>query len=174
MPAWQGCFDSLCGQYAVTNALDLCGLGRHREQLFRTACEAAPASRWPRVITEGTWFSDLRRMVSDCLKSPANKLGIKASYPFYHWAPSSNAAYWNAFDEAFSKDGAVCAVIGLLKPSPHWVVVQPDGARIAFYDSDASNPYYRKNRATLRAGVRRAKPTEWLIERRELVVFARA
>lgn len=174
MPSHQGRLDSLCGQYAVTNALDLCGLGRHREELFKTACQAAPANRWPHVITEGTWFSDLRRMVSHCLSSPANRLGIKAHYPFYRAEPATNSAYWDAFDEAFSDDRTVCAVIGLIKPSAHWVVIQPDGRRIAFYDSDASNPHYRKNRVTLRAGVRRAKPTEWLIDRRELIVFRRA
>lgn len=173
MPAWQGSFDSLCGQYAVTNALDLCGLGRDREELFKTACQASPASRWPHVITEGTWFSDLRRMVNHCLSSPANRLGIKARYPFLRREPTSNAAYWDAFDEAFSDDKTVCAVIGLIKPAAHWVVVQPDGGRLAFYDSDANNPCYRKNRVTLRAGKRRAKPTEWLIDRRELVIFTR-
>ena len=111
-------------------------------------------------------------MVNHCLSSPANRLGIRARYPFYRGGPTTNSAYWDAFDKAFSDDKAVCAVIGLIKPSAHWVVVQPDGGRIAFYDSDASKPYYRKNRVALRAGVRRAKPSEWLIDRRELVVFS--
>lgn len=172
MPAYQGQSDALCGQYAVTNALELCGLGKHREALFRTACKAAPAHRWPLVMLDGTCFSDLRRMVGYCLRSPANKLGIRARYPFYHREPPTNSAFWETFDEAFANDAAVCGIVGLTVPSPHWVVIQPDGARIAFYDSDASNPYYRKNRSTLRAGVRRAKPTEWLIDRRELVIFS--
>lgn len=172
MPAYQGELDGLCGQYAVTNALDLCGLGRHRQALFEAACASAKPERWPLVLWQGTEFSDLKRMVRNCLSSPANRLGIRARYPFYRGAPANNAAYWDAFDQAFSDGGAICAIVGLRKPNPHWVVVIPDGGRVAFIDSTPDQPVYRKNRASLYAGYRRPKPNQWLLDRRELVVLS--
>lgn len=173
MPSHQGALDGLCGQYAITNALELCGLGRQRDTLFRIACAAAPVERWPVLLWKGTEFSDLRRMVGSCLNSPANRLGVKARYPFSRGAPATNTAYWDAFDRAFSDEGAICGIAGLISPHPHWVVVVPDGGRIAFVDSTPEQPIYRKNRAFLYAGYRRPKPNDWLLDRRELVVFSR-
>lgn len=118
MPAHQGYYDGLCGQYAVANALELCGLGQHREAIFKTACASAAADRWPVVLWNGTEFSDLRRMVRSCLSSPANRLGVKARYPLLKRKPPTNFAYWEAFDEAFSDDAAVCGIVGLRAPSP--------------------------------------------------------
>lgn len=66
----------------------------------------------------------------------------------------------------------MCGIVGLRAPEPHWVVVVPDGRRILFVDSSPDEPLYRKNRAALYAGYRRPKPTHWLLDRRELVVFA--
>ena len=173
MPAYQGRLDGLCGQYAITNALELCGLGRHRDTLFRTACASAPVERWPVLLWKGTEFSDLRRMVGSCLKSPANRLGVKARYPLSRGTPATNSDYWDRFDDAFADDNAVCGIVGLVAPHSHWVVVVPEGGRVAFVDSTPEQPIYRKNRASLFAGYRRAKPTQWLLDRRELVVFSR-
>lgn len=173
MPSHQGALDGLCGQYAITNALELCGLGRHRDTLFRTACASAPVDRWPVLLWKGTQFSDLRRMIGNCLKSPANRLGVKARYPFSRGAPATNSAYWDAFDRAFANEDAICGIVGLRAPNAHWVVVFPDGGRVAFVDSTPDQPLYRKNRASLYAGLRRPKPNHWLLDRRELVVFLR-
>lgn len=174
MPSHQGELDGLCGQYAITNALELCGLGRHRAALFQVACASASANRSPDFVWQGTGFSDLRRMVGSCLKSTANRAGIKARYPLSRGAPRTNSDYWNAFDRAFDNESAVCAIVGLRAPVKHWVVVAPQGGRLAFFDSDPNRPAYRKNRASLYAGYRRPKPNDWLLDRRELVIFSRA
>lgn len=112
-------------------------------------------------------------MVGSCLKSPANRLGIRARYPLSRRPPATNSAYWDRFDEAFADDAAICGIVGLRAPNAHWVVVVPDGGRIAFVDSTPDQPVYRKNRASLFAGYRRAKPTQWLVDRGELIVFRR-
>lgn len=173
MPAYQGAYDGLCGQYAVTNALELCGLDKERQAIFRTACASAPLTRWPLLLWDGTAYSDLRRMVRACLKSPANRLGVKARYPLSRGEPANNSDYWNSFDEAFADDSAICGIVGLRVPNAHWVVVIPDGGRIAFVDSSPEQPVYRKNRASLYAGYRRPKPTQWVLDRRELVILTR-
>lgn len=173
MPSHQGALDGLCGQYAITNALELCGLGTQREALFRIACASATDDRWPVLLWKGTRFSDLRKMIGRCLESPANRLGVRARYPFSRGVPATNSEYWTRFDDAFADENAICGIAGLLAPHSHWVVVVPDGGRVAFIDSTPEQPIYRKNRASLFAGYRRSKPTQWLLDRRDLVVFSR-
>jgi len=65
----------------------------------------------------------------------------------------------------------MCGIIGLTKPSEHWIVVSRNGHRIDFTDSTAGQPYLRKNRRSLIAGLRRKKSSQWLINRKELIVF---
>lgn len=171
MPSYQGELDALCGAYAIVNAMELCGLGAERQALFEIACAATVRNPWPLTLWEGTTYADLKRMVRGCLKSDANRSKLSASYPLSRRRAATNADFWNAFDDAFSDCRAVCAIIGLKKPSAHWVVAIPDGGRIAFIDSCPERPVYRKNRASLYAGFRRPKPTQWLVDRGELVVF---
>lgn len=171
MPSYQGELDGLCGPYAIINALELCGLGRERDELFRAACSISPTFSWPSPVWLGTSYIDLKRMVRACLSSPANRVGISARYPLTRDAPSTNAAYWERFDAAFSDPRAVCGIVGLRKPHQHWLVALPDGGRVAFIDSCAERPVYRKNRASLFAGLRRAKASQWLLDRRELIVL---
>lgn len=173
MPSYQGALDGLCGPYAIVNALELCGLGKDRDALFQTACSISPSLAWPTPVWLGTGYGDLKRMVRACLSSPANRHGISARYPLARQAPASNHRYWERFDEAFSDPRAICGIIGLKKPTAHWVVAIPDGGRIVFVDSCVDQPFYRKNRSTLHAGLRRRKPTQWLVDRRELIVFQR-
>lgn len=171
MPAYQGALDGLCGPYAIVNALELCGLGKDRDTLFQAACSISPSLGWPTPVWLGTSYSDLKRMVRACLSSPANRHGISARYPLTKAAPPTNSRYWERFDEAFSDPRAICGIIGVRQPNQHWVVVLPDGGRIAFVDSCAERPTYRKNRAALFAGFRRPKPSQWLLDRRELIIF---
>ncbi|WP_374660424.1 hypothetical protein [Phenylobacterium sp.] len=171
MPSYQGELDGLCGAYAIANALEQCGLGKHHETFFQIACAAA-SERGPQHIWEGTSFSILRRMLAACLRSPSNRAGIRASYPFYRETPPSNAAYWERFDKQFENDRALCGIVGLIKPTPHWLVIAPDGRRLIFTNSDPSGLYQRKNRAAVFAGTRRKRPGQWLLDRRELVVLS--
>lgn len=173
MPSHQGALDGLCGPYSIVNALELCGLGKERETFFREACSVRSSQAWPRPVWLGTNYTDLKRMVRACLSSSANRLSIRARYPFARHAAMSHSDYWETFDRAFSNPAAVCAIAGLKKPSAHWVVLVPDGRRLLFVDSCAARPVYRKNRATLWAGLRRPLRRQWLLDRRELVVFER-
>lgn len=171
MPSYQGELDALCGAYAIANALEQCGLGKERTTFFEIACAIA-SERGPQHIWEGTSFATLRRMVTGCLGSPANRLGIKASYPFWREAPPSNHAYWERFDRQFATGRALCGIVGLIKPAPHWLVIAPDGGRLIFVNSDPSGLYQRKNRAAVFAGLRRARRSQWLLDRRELIVLS--
>ena len=171
MPAHQGSLDGLCGPYAICNALDLCGLGEHQEELFQEACSVPAACPWPSPVWLGTTYADMKRMVRACLRSPLNRLGVTARYPLSRNAPSTNAAFWKRFDDAFSDPRAICGIVGLRKPAAHWVVAIPDGGRVVFVDSCVEQPAYRKNRSALHAGFRRSKPTQWLLDRGELIVF---
>ncbi|MGA0606570.1 hypothetical protein ACO2Q0_11260 [Phenylobacterium sp. VNQ135] len=172
MPSYQGKLDGLCGPYAVANALECCGLDLEHERLFRLACAAPARARWPQLLWEGTTFSDVQRMVRSCLDSPANRLGIRARYPFLKSPPMSNADYWRRFHEVFDDQGALCGIIGMTQPWAHWIVVGRDGGRLTFTDSDPRTPHRRRNQASLFAGERRRRPSQWLIDRRELIVFS--
>jgi hypothetical protein len=172
MPSYQGERDGLCGPYAIANALELCGLADEHDALFRIACRAPKARRWPDLLWAGTSFADLQRMIRACLDSPENHLGVRACYPFLRSPPATNADYWRRFHTVFDDEEALCGIIGMTSPWAHWIVVRRDGGRLTFADSDPREPYARKNRSSLFAGTRRQKPTQWLIDRRELVVFS--
>lgn len=95
----------------------------------------------------------------------------KRGYPFQRYTPQTNAEYWTRFDEVFADDAAQCGIVGMTQPWAHWIVVSRDAGRLQFTDSDPFTPHTRKNRGSLHAGERRRKPTQWLIDRKELVVF---
>lgn len=169
MSFYQGYLDGLCGQYAITNAFMQCGFVD--EDYFQTACRAVAGRRWPEVLWEGTTFGDMTRMISRCLLVH-NELGaVEVSYPFWQAPPESNGAYWTRFDSFFEDSSVRTAVVGLVKPDPHWIVVCRDGRRLLFVDSSPFRPMVRKNRGSLHAGERRKSQSQWLIDRRELIVF---
>jgi len=171
-PAYQGELDGLCGMYAIANVVSfVLELGKEQE-IFEIACQGLSKNRWPEVLWEGTTFGDMQRMlrtVQDYVDEPA----LKVKYPFSKNTPKTNAAYWKAYDEIFSDPTAVCAIIGLWKPSEHWIVSATFGKRerIYFIDSTAELPFDRKNRTSLHAGNRLPKGKSWLIDRKELIVF---
>lgn len=169
MSSYQGEFDGLCGPYAIVNALEVCGCDHQKETIFKLACEAISRQRWPKVLWDGTTFGDMQRMIKVCLK---NINHIEAHYPFMHRVPKSNDIYWEKFDAIFNDQSALCGIIGLTKPSEHWIVVSRNGNRIDFTDSTAGQPYLRKNRTSLIAGLRRKKSSQWLIDRKELIIFS--
>lgn len=169
----QGELDGLCGPYAITNALMYLGHQGDRGEVFQTACSAISRSRWPALLWEGTTFGDLKKMIGACLTGAT--VGIEVSYPYWLAAPSSNAAYWQDFDTIFNGDDedVVCGIVGITRPSDHWLVIIRDGGRIVFLDSDAHWPSKRVNRTSLYAGERGPRSKKWIINRRELVVFRR-
>lgn len=173
MPAYQGQLDGLCGQYAIANAFELCGLRSNRQAIFEAACSVAPELKWPVALWKGTTFTDLRRMVRQCVRHPANTTGVEAHFPFLKSAPISDAAFWRGFDDAFSDPRSVCAIVGLSSPYNHWIVAVPDGGRIAFVDSAAERNFFRKNRASLYAGHRPRSPSQWVLDRQAVAIFSR-
>jgi hypothetical protein len=167
-PSYQGEFDGLCGPYAIANALEECCY-TDKETIFKLACEALSKRRWPAVLWSGTTFRDMQRMIRACLQ---NINHIQVRYPFMHSIPESNDIYWEKFDTIFNDQSAMCGIIGVTKPAVHWIVVSRNGNRIDFKDSRAGEPYLRKNRSSLIAGLRRKKTSQWLINRKELIVFS--
>ena len=170
MPCYQGELDGLCGPYAIANAFEECGYHNMHELVFQTACCAASGRRWPSLLWEGTSFGDLQRMIRRALDHHAAG-GLAVRYPFLRNTPATNREYWRRFDEVFENEGVLCGIVGLSQPSNHWIVISRDGSRLWFTDSTPSYPYQRKNRASIFAGERRRRPTQWLVERSELAVF---
>lgn len=167
----QGKLDRLCGPYAITNALTYLGHQGDRADVFQTACSAVSRRRWPALLWEGTTFGDLKKMIGACLKGATT--GIEAGYPFWQAPPLSDATYWQKFDAIFDDEDVVCGIVGVTRPSDHWLVIIRDGGRIVFLDSDDHWPSKRVNRTSLYAGERGPRSKKWVIDRRELVVFRR-
>lgn len=101
------------------------------------------------------------------------QIDVQVSYPFWRTAPANNNGYWAEFDEIFDDEDVLCGIVGITRPSDHWLVIARDGGRIVFYDSEPLKPMKRVNRKSLYAGVRGPKTKKWVIDRRELVVFRR-
>ncbi len=161
MPAYQGEFDGLCGMYAIANAYEICGYG-DISKLFKVACDALAPRRWPAVLWDGTSFGDMKKMISVCQTEIEDQYDepITVNYPFSRNPPKSN-------------ENAYCAIVSLTKPSPHWIVISRDTRRrVWFTDSGGDDREYRKNLASLHAGERRRWETQWLLDRRELIVFS--
>jgi hypothetical protein len=172
MSSYQGDLDGLCGVYAIAAAFELSGV-REVAEVWQEACKGIARTRWPKLLWEGTTFGDLSRMVRRCLDVIPGTDHISVSYPFSRNAPISNADFWEKFDGLFdTTPNARCAIIGLTRPSAHWIVAFRETAtRISFIDADPHRPYVRKNRGSLYAGQRHGNPNIWMIDRREVILF---
>ncbi len=171
MPKYQGELDGLCGPYAIANALEVCGLHVF-EDAFRFACLALSDRRWPDVLWEGTTLGDLQRMLKRCKAEIPEMEAITITYPFLKAPPSTSKQYWQEFNQFFRPDSsAICAIIGLNRPSCHWIVASRDGSRIMFADSRAGAQLVRKNRNSLHAGERDGNPNRWIIDRKDFILF---
>lgn len=172
MPNYQGQLDGLCGPYAIVNAFEHCGLSRS-EDVFRAACAAPAARRWPALLWEGTTIGDLKRMLKNCREHVRGTEKVRITFPFSRNAPKSNEEYWRRFDELFDQRPNIrCMILGLTRPSNHWIVARRDTAkRVTFIDTDPHKPFQRKNRSMLHAGSKNGNPQKWIIERSELVLF---
>jgi hypothetical protein len=172
--AFQGKLDGLCGPYAIVNALSFCGMAEREEQLFQIACSSPANKRWPDILWEGTTFGDLKKMAAACLALTGSDEVINVSYPFLHVAPASNRDFWIRFDSLFSEESTRCVILRMTKPSDHWIVAYRDvgETRVSFLDSDPYRPQIRKNRTSIFAGDRRRRPSQWLIDRRDVIVFS--
>ncbi len=169
----QGALDGLCGPYSIINAMMHIGHRGDPADLFPIACSAVSSRRWPTLLWEGTSFGDLKKMVAACMGEFDGAVEVEVSYPFWQAAPVTNTDYWTEFDEIFDDEDVICGIVGITRPSYHWLVIARDGGRIVFHDSDPLEPMKRVNRTTLYAGVRGPKTKKWVIDRRELVVFRR-
>ncbi|CDZ72569.1 Hypothetical protein NGAL_HAMBI2610_41940 [Neorhizobium galegae bv. orientalis] len=177
MPKYQGELDGLCGVYAIINAYETCGLlddGELHEEMFKACCNGLKPAAWPEVLWSGTEYRDLQRMIKSCKKLVPSTSEVKVSMPFQRQPPKSDKEYWTRFDEVLLEDDGEtkCAIIGVTRPSNHWIVAARDGNRIWFADSTANQTLMRKNRKSLFAGERNGNPNVWLIDRSELIVFA--
>ena len=169
-PAYQGKLDGLCGIYAIINALHYACDVSDEETLFRQALESLAHRRWPSILWMGMTIGDLRNIINRVLRQNT-EYELKVAYPFFKNPPRTNLGYWAHFDAIFDQPSARCAIIGITKPSLHWIVAWKDGKRIHFADSRPGNGVLRKNRSSLYAGERSKSGKKWLINRRELIVF---
>jgi len=81
VPNYQGKLDGLCGMYALSNALEVCGVEDY-EKAWDVACEAIPSDRWPQVLWEGTTFDDLNVMIEQV------RVRVKGAKGFHYCTPS--------------------------------------------------------------------------------------
>lgn len=171
-PAYQGSLDGLCGMYAIANALvGACGVEEDARDLMLSATRGLAASRWPDVLFNGTTFADMQRMIRRVLDEH-DLPGVRVNYPFQRNTPASNEEYWERFEELFADDEVRCAILGVNQPFAHWIVAGDNGGRIQFMDSTSGNEFLEKNKASLFAGERRPKPTSWLLDRKEVILFS--
>lgn len=171
-PKHQGELDGLCGPYAIANAISfLAGEDRFNE-IFQEACRGLASSRWPQTIWEGTTFGDLKKMISRCKKNIEDLSCFKFSYPFLRKTPKTNSDYWLKFDDILNREPKQCAIIGITRPSMHWIVVSSSGEKIKFRDSTATSRMYSKPRTSLYAGERNSDKEKWMIDRQELILIS--
>lgn len=170
-PQFQGSMDGLCGMYAITNAISVaCGIGR-TEDVFKYACKGLAHSRWPSVLWDGTSFADMQRMIKNCLIS-LEVSQIQVRYPFLQSVPDTNKEYWDRFDLLYD-DNVCCAVLGGLLPEPHWIVARRESGKMMFLDSAPGPDQYKKrDRSSLFAGERRQKKSQWLLNRKQVILFS--
>lgn len=172
----QGDLDALCGIYAIVNAFTHLGVEkRYSKRLFKLACKGLPHKKWPKVLWNGTYLKDIKRMIENCQKKsePSGSLRIDVSYPFKKETPQNDEEFWKGFDALFDDaPERKCAIIGLTKPKAHWVVVTKESAgRLRIIDSDSALSSYLKNRASFTARDRSPDHKKWKITRKELVLF---
>ena len=174
MPKHQGELDGLCGPYAIANALEHLRLDDCRpEAVFQSACSALSRKRWPGVLWKGATFADLQKMIKRCQRDIPGMARVSFTYPFMKHPPANNDSYWKRFDALFEEEtpGVRCAIIGVTRPSNHWIVASRDGSRIQLIDCVHGASNRRKNRKSFYAGKRCADPNKWLIDRQELVLI---
>jgi hypothetical protein len=167
----QGALDGLCAVYAVVNAARLCGL--EARPAFARACNTVPAKVWPRLLVEGAYFKELKKMGVAAVSDPRLEEALKVRAPFERNPPPNNQTYWARFDELFDDEDTVCAILGVEQPWMHWLVARKNGRRVLFADSTAGRLSYQKNRASLYAGKRRPRKNLWKLNPKELLVFSR-
>jgi hypothetical protein len=167
----QGALDGLCAVYAVVNAARLCGL--EARPAFTRACGAVPNKVWPRLLVEGAYFRELKKMGAAAVSDPDRDEVFRVRAPFERRPPETNQSYWARFDELFDDERAVCAILGVEQPWMHWIVARKNGRRVLFADSTAGRLSYQKNRSSLYAGKRRSRKGQWKLNPSELLVFSR-
>lgn len=172
----QGDLDALCGIYAIVNAFTHLGVDkRYSKRLFKLACKGLPAKKWPKVLWNGTYLKDIKRMIKNCQKrsEPSGTLRIDVSYPFKKETPENDEEFWHGFDILFEdKSEEKCAIIGLTQPYDHWIVVAKESpGRLRIIDSLSSDPPLLKNRSSFTARDRSPDHRKWKIIRKDLVLF---
>ena len=165
---YQGALDSLCGAYAITNALALCEV-KPCKRVFSSCLGALSGRRWPQLLWDGTSFGDLQRMLRP-LQGLLARRSIRVRYPFARTVPNSNEQYWQCFDELFAQRGSRVAIVGIRRPHWHWIVAQPVRGGIKFFDSHPAAPAFVKRRSSLYAGERK-RGAPWIIDRSEMILF---
>ncbi len=175
--AYQGKLDGLCGQYAIVNAYNQCGLNEEwlGQDLFNIACSAIDG--WPDIMWEGTSFSQLRKMLRTCQRALRNaykeageEFHLEVETPFVgKKRPRSNREYWMRFEELHSCSDVVCGILGMEQPHEHWITFENRRKSLSFFDSDATGARWRIEKREIHAGRRYRR--RYLVNRRELVVF---
>ena len=179
--AWQGSLDGLCGPYAIVNAYDLCGIEEDRlgQDIFNIACLAI--DDWPEALWEGTAFEQMRTMLNASQKALKKayreadcEYPIEIEYPFLRNPPRTGKKFRKRLHEIFSRDDAICGIVGMEKPAAHWFSFVKHKEALIVLDS-APSGYGEMRRVGLDdLHVRRGRKKELVLNPGELIVFREA
>jgi hypothetical protein len=158
-PLRQGKLDSLCGIYAVINALQWCVLfnDAHRRELFSIMVKKLEGERYlSKALTGGTYKKHVNRMLDSTVPFIQKhwKKEVVAERVFTS-PPSDIRAYWKGIQDFMEEEDAYKRVvlIGLDGKHRHWTCIKHASAkRFTLYDSGELKHIDRK-RCTLGATV---------------------
>ena len=179
--ARQGTLDGLCGPYAIVNAYDQCEIEEGwlgEDDIFAISCSAI--NGWPDVLWEGTTFTQMITMIKACQKALSRAYNdadceypISVSYPFRKKTPKTNKEYWKRFNKIFSRDEAICGIVGMERPSEHWFAFSKRPKTLSVYDSAnfSERGIQRIRLENIHAGVYEKR--RYLFCRKEFIVFSK-
>ena len=179
--AYQGSLDGLCGPYAIINAYHLCGIDEDwlGQDIFKIAC--SEIGNWPDVLWKGTTFRQMETMLKACQKALRKvyreencKYSVKIEYPFRSNPPRSRKKYLKRFNEIFSRDNAICGIVGMEKPDAHWFSFVKGKKTLSAFDSapPGLGGMRRIRLKDVHAGAYRKKKI--VLAPKELIVFREA
>lgn len=161
--------------YAISNALELCGVRDHLKA-WDVACEAIAKERWPQVLWQGTYFDERKAMIDEVRHRVRGANRFHYCFPFSDDRRRSDGEFRKLLRHCLEATDTRCAIVKLNHPYRHWLVAKADGGRIQFVDSlvtDSRGNPKRKNLASIGTGTRRSRMSDdqWVIDRREIVLI---
>src|SRR5215207_10148 len=171
-PYRQGRLDSLCGVYALINALRLLCPRLDEDACERAFCaliraRARQAASPLAVISGGLSRRELLRLIGSWQRLATRELGITLTVSRLKVSESTLRGIWKGLRRAL--DGKSIAIIGLDGAERHWTVAHAATERtLRVADSSGLRAIFRSQCTVARTSMRyRLRPSEVLVVERE-------